>query len=265
MNFIEKEWKENLRGKGLWLAFGIMILVSIVLLFSSSALSVDQGFLVLLLNLFNTLLYIIPILCLLLGSFSVIQEKEQKTLIMLLTRQDSYTSFLLKKSIAVQSVLIIPMLIWFFIYLVPVKFLFQINGKEYLVFLFSFICLMAIFTQIGLFIGSISRSRMQIVGFSIIIWFYLFFLHDLILLSYLPSVSYDNVKLFSLLFFLNPFQAARMYLESNLGIYSFGHMSNLLESFMWTKPGVFLLGNVILTLFVSFTLGVLLHRKEGSE
>ncbi|WP_313803367.1 ABC transporter permease subunit [Cytobacillus sp.] len=265
MYYIWKEWKENIKGKGLWLSFGIIVLVSVSLLFKSSSLSFDQGFYVLLINLFDAFVYFIPLLCLFLGAFSIFQEKEQKTLIMLLTRRDSFLSFLFKKSIAIHSGLLGPLIVWFFIYLVPLKFFFQTDLKSYLAFLLSLICFTIIFTQLGVLIGSISRSRMQIVGFSIVIWFYFFFLHDFILLSFLTDITYENVKWFSAVYFLNPIQAARMYLESSLGVYSFDHMSKLLQSFMWMKPGLFLLANVSFLLVVSFIAGVFFHRKEGSE
>ncbi len=105
MYYIWKEWKENIKGKGLWISFGIIVLVSISLLFKSSALSFEQGFNVLLINLFDAFIYFIPIICLFLGAFALFQEKEQKTLIMLLTGRDSFNSFLFKKSAAVQAVL----------------------------------------------------------------------------------------------------------------------------------------------------------------
>ena len=91
MHYIWKEWKENIRGKGLWLSLSIIVLISMVsILFRSSALSFDKGFYVLLINLFDTIIYFIPILCLFIGAFSIFQEKEQKTLIMLLTKTDNY-------------------------------------------------------------------------------------------------------------------------------------------------------------------------------
>jgi ABC-type transport system involved in multi-copper enzyme maturation permease subunit len=265
MHYIWKEWKENIKGKGLWISFGIIVLISISLLFKSSALSFEQGFSVLLINLFDAFAYFIPIVCLFLGAFALFQEKEQKTLIMLLTGQDNFTSFLMKKSLAVHSVLIGPVILWFFLYLIPVKMFFQIDGVGYISFLLSLICLMFIFTQLGILIGSVSRSKMQIVGFTVAIWFYFFFIHDFILISFLPDVSYENVKLFSAFYFLNPLQAARMFLESSLGVYSFGHMSKLLQTFMWLKPNVFLFVNLILLLLISFVLAAVFHRKEGTE
>lgn len=265
MHYIWKEWKENVRGKGLWLSFGIVILVSAIILYKSTILSFDQGFYILLLTLFDSMIYFIPILCLFLGAFSIFQEKEQKTLVMLLTRKESYSSFLLKKSLAIQAVLVGPIFIWFLIYILPIKFYFQLDGKHYAVFLTSLLTLMLVFTQFGILIGSLSRSRMQIVGYAIVTWFYFFFLHDFLMLALLPYITYENVKLFSMAYFFNPLQASRVFLETGLEVYSFGHMSKLLKSFMWVNPGFFLSGNAVLLLLFSFLLAVIFHRKEGSD
>lgn len=265
MNYIWKEWKESIRSKGLWLSLGIIILVSLLMLSRSSSLSFDQGFYILLINLFEGLIYFIPILCLFLGAFSIFQEKEQKTLVMLLTRQESTLTFLFKKSMAIQAVLLAPVFTWFFIYLIPLKISFVVDLRHYFLFVVALIGFMLVFTQIGVFIGSISRSRMQITGIAVVVWFYFFFLHDFMLLSILPTITHDNVQLFSVAYFLNPIQSVRMFLESGLGLYSFGNMSRLLESFMWLSPPVFFGINLIFWMAVSFTLAVFLHRKEGFE
>lgn len=265
MHYVWKEWKENRKGKGLWLSFAFIVLVSLTLMFRTAGISADQGFYVLLVNLFDMLIYIIPILALFLGAFSIYQEKVQKTLVMILTRKDSFFTFLINKSLAVQSIILIPTIIWFFIYLLPLKFRFIIDWKSYVIFVLVILAITFIFTQIGVLIGCLSQTKMQIVGFAVVIWFYFFFLHDFLLLFFLPNVTYDNVKLFSLVYFLNPLQTGRMYLESALGLYNFDHMSKLLQSFMWLKPYYFLIGNLLLLSLVSFFGALFFHRKEGTE
>lgn len=265
MHYIWKEWKENIRGKGLWLSLSIIGLISVSILFRSTALSFDKGFYILLINLFDAIIYFIPILCLFIGAFSIFQEKEQKTLIMLLTKKDSFASFLLRKSLALYAVVLVPLLVWFFIYLLLLKFQFQLDLKSYVIFLVSIMSMALVFMQMGTAIGSFSRSRMQIIGSAIFVWFYFFFLHDFILLSFLPKVSYESVKLFSICYFLNPLAAVRMFLETGIGVYSFGHMSRLLQAFMWTKPVFFLLGNLAVWLAASIGIAIAFNRKEGVE
>ncbi|MDM5329626.1 ABC transporter permease subunit [Neobacillus sp. CF12] len=265
MHYIWKEWKENIRGKGLWLALSIIVLISVSILFRSTALSFDKGFYVLLINLFDTIIYFIPILCLFIGAFSIFQEKEQKTLIMLLTKKDNYASFLLRKSLGLYTVVLVPVLVWFSIYLLLLKFNFELDIKAYFIFILAIVVMSLLFLQMGAAIGSFSTSRMQIIGYTIFVWFYFFFLHDFILLSFLPAVTHENVKLFSVGYFLNPLQSVRMFLETGMGVYSMGHMSRLLQAFMWTKPAFFLLGNLLFWLITSISAGIVFHRKEGFE
>ncbi|WP_059172525.1 ABC transporter permease [Bacillus sp. FJAT-27445] len=265
MHYIWKEWKETVRGKGLWLSLAVMIAVSAGILFNSSSLSFDQGFYVLLINLFETLMYLIPILCLFIGAFSVYQEKEQKTLVMLLTKTDTFPVFLLKKSLALQAVFLVPLAVWFIIYLVLLKFNFLINFTGYAIFLLSIFTIAIVFMQLGVFVGSISRNRMQIIGFAIFIWFYFFFLHDFLLLAYLPKVTYENVKLFSLAYFLSPLQSVRIFLETAMNVTSYSHMSRLLQSFMWAKPVYFYLGSTVFWIAASFIGAAVFHKKEGIE
>nr|WP_263324090.1 ABC transporter permease [Neobacillus sp. Marseille-Q6967] len=265
MHYIWKEWKENIRGKGIWLALSIIVLISISILFRSIALSFEKGFYVLLINLFDAIIYFIPILCLFIGAFSIFQEKEQKTLIMLLTKKDSYTSFLLRKSLGLYGVVLVPLLVWFFLYPLFLKFQFQLDIGGYFIFIISLVTMSLVFLQIGAAVGSFSRSRMQIIGYTIFVWFYFFFLHDFILLSFLPDITYENVKFFSTMYFLNPLQSVRMFLETGMGVYSFGHMSRLLQAFMWMKPVFFLLGNLLFWLAASIIIAIVFHRKEGYE
>ena len=265
MHYIWKEWKENIRGKGLWLALSIIVLISVSILFRSTALSFDKGFYVLLINLFDTIIYFIPILCLFIGAFSIFQEKEQKTLIMLLTKKDNYTSFLLRKSLGLYTVVLVPILVWFFLYLLLLKFNFQLDIKAYFIFILAIVAMSLVFLQMGAAIGSFSTSRMQIIGYTIFVWFYFFFLHDFLLLSLLPDITYENVKVFSAGYFLNPLQSVRMFLETGMGVYSFGHMSRLLQAFMWTKPVFFLLGNLIFWFITSIAAAIIFHRKEDFE
>src|SRR4051812_16811017 len=164
MHYIWKEWKENIRGKGLWLSLSIIVLLSISILFRTTNLSFDKGFYILLINLFDTLIYFIPILCLFIGAFSIFQEKEQKTLIMLLTKKDNYPSFLLRKSLGLYTVVLGLLVTWFFGYLLLLKFNFQLDIKSYFIFVISVLCMALVFLQMGAAIGSFSRSRMQIIG-----------------------------------------------------------------------------------------------------
>ncbi len=176
LTYIWKEWKELSRGKGLWLALSMAMIISVLILWQSKSLPSDQGFEVFLLSLYEMNVFLIPLLSLFIASFAVIQEKEQKTLMILLTKRESYRSFFVKKSIGVQFITISMFLLWYFALAIPMKFMLVFDVSSFLVFLLSFLTLLFIFNQIGLFLGSICENRMQLVGANIFTWFFFIFL-----------------------------------------------------------------------------------------
>jgi len=263
MMYIWKEWKEQSRGKGIWLSLIMLILISISVLMQATSFPSDQGFEVFLLSLYDVNVYVIPLLTLFLASFSIIQEKEQKTLYFLLTKKESYRSFLWKKSVAVQFVTFSLFMGWYFILAIPMKFFFTFHLGHYLVFFVVLSILIIIFNQIGLFLGSIVSNRMQLIGANIFVWFLFIFLFDLITLYYLPYITVQNMKWFSLVYFMNPLHTLRFYLETSIGMFPLEHMSRLMEKMVWLPPAVFLLVDVVIWVLSTFLLATGLHHKGG--
>ncbi|WP_458412087.1 copper ABC transporter permease [Schinkia sp. CFF1] len=261
MNYIWKEWKEQSRGKGIWLALAMVILLSVFILLEARSLPSEQGFTVFLLSLFEMNVFILPLLSIFIASFSIIQEKELKTLMILTTKRESFQSFLLKKSAAVQAVILGVFIAWYFVFAVIMKFYFYFNVSYFIAFLLSVIFLIIIFNQIGILLGSICHTRMQLIGANIFTWFLFVYLADLLFLYILPTVSYDNVQTFSIFFFLDPIHAIPFYLETSLGVISTDHMSRLMEKMVWASPVLFLVIDVIFWVALSFVLSILLKRK----
>lgn len=261
MNYIWKEWKEQSRGKGIWLALAMVILLSIFILLEARTLPSEHGFTVFLLSLYEMNIFILPLLSIFIASFSIIQEKELKTLMILTTKKESFLSFLAKKSIAVQSVIIGVFIVWYFVFAVVMKFFFYFNVGQFMAFLVSIVFLLIIFNQIGLFLGSICNTRMQLIGANIFTWFLFVYLADLLFLYLLPTVTYDNVQLFSIFFFLDPIHAIPFYLETSLGVFSTDHMSRLMEKMVWASPVIFIVIDVIVWVALSFVFSILLKGK----
>ncbi|MBU8908332.1 ABC transporter permease subunit [Desertibacillus haloalkaliphilus] len=259
--YLIKEWKEQSRGKGLWLGLGIIILVSIFILIEARNYPTEQSFEVFLVSLYEMNVYLLPLLCLFLASFTIMQEKELKTLMILMTKKESYRSFLLKKSVAVHGVMLALFVGWYFLLAIPMKFLLPFETSSFLTFLVSVIIFIVIFNQVGVFLGSICSSRMQVVGACVFVWFLFVFLADLVYLYFLPAVTLDNVLIFSILFFLHPLHAIRIYLENSIGIFSLEYMSRLMEKMIWLSPVMFVMLNIIIWTIVSFELAVRLKRK----
>lgn len=263
MTYIWKEWIELSRGKGLWLALSMAMIISVIILWQSKSLPSDQGFEVFLLSLYEMNVFLIPLLSLFIASFAVIQEKEQKTLMILLTKKESYRSFFVKKSIGVQFITISMFLLWYFALAVPMKFMLTFDVSSFLVFLFSFLTLLFIFNQIGLFLGSICENRMQLVGANIFTWFFFIFLLDLLFLFFLPKITEENITIFSVFYFLDPLHSLHFYLETALGLYPLDHMSRLMEKMVWMQPLYILSMSVLLWTIVTFELSVRLKKGGG--
>lgn len=262
MTYIEKEWKEQSRGKGIWLSLGMVALVSLFILLQSRSLPAEEGFEVFLLSLYEMNVYLLPLLSMFLASFAIMQEREQKTLTILLTKKESYLSFYLKKSVAVQGITLGVFLGWYFIFALPMKLLLSFHAQSFLVFLVAVGSLLVIFNQIGLFLGSICNTRMQLVGANIFVWFFFVFFIDLAFLYFLPSVTNENIFAFSWAYFLHPLHTIHFYLETSLGLFSTEHMSRLMEKLVWMSPAKFLLVDLAVLPTIFVTLGIWLRVRS---
>ncbi len=261
MTYIEKEWKEQTRGKGLWLSLCIVALVCTGVLLQSRSFPAEQGFEVFLLSLYEMNVYLLPLVSLFLASFAILQEREQKTLTILLTKKESYYRFLWKKSVAVHGVLLAVFTGWHFVFALPMKWLLPFHLGSFLAYLITVLALLAMFTQMGLFLGSVCHTRMQLVGANIFVWFFFVFFLDLGFLYVLPAVTTDNVWLFSLLYFLDPLHALHFYLETSLGLFPLEHMSRLMQKFVWWPPAAFVGLDLLVWVAVTFGLAGWLRVK----
>jgi ABC-2 type transport system permease protein len=259
--YVWKEWKEQSRGKGLWGSLIVVVLLSVLLLVESRRLPAEQGFQVFLLSLYELNVYLLPLFGLFSASFAVLQEKEQKTLPILLAKKESYAGFLLRKSIAVQVITLSVCVLWYFIFAVPMLSAFTFNLADLLRFQLAVVCLLAIFNQIGILLGSMGTTKMQLVGMNLLIWFTFIFLLDLAFLYTLPDVSNRNIFIFSLFYFLDPLHTLHFYLENALGFFPLGHLSKLMNQMVWLPPQLFLLADTVLWLTGAYGLAVLFGRK----
>ncbi|MEH6956716.1 ABC transporter permease [Neobacillus drentensis] len=263
MTYIWKEWKELSRGKGLWLALSMAMIISVFILWQSKSLPSDQGLEVYLLSLYEMNVFLIPLLSLFISSFAVIQEKEQKTLMIILTKKESYRSFFLKKTMGVQFITVLVFLCWYFVLAIPMKFLFLFDVSSFGVYLLTFFTLLFIFNQIGLLLGSICENRMQLVGANIFTWFFFIFLLDLLFLYILPLVNEENITTFSVFYFLDPLHTLHFYLETALGLYPLDHLSRLMKKMVWLQPKYLLWITLMVWSVLSFELAVRLRRRGG--
>jgi ABC-type transport system involved in multi-copper enzyme maturation permease subunit len=265
MTYLMKEWKEQSRSAGLWLSFSMVAVISIFILLEARALPSEHGFTMMLLSLNEMNLLLIPLISLFISSFSVIQEKELKTLLILTTKKESYSRFLVKKSGSIQLITNGLWTAWLLIIAILAKPSFNINGLQLFYFLITGMALFIIFNQIGIFLGSICSHRLQLVGAGIFTWFFFVFITDLIFLHLIPSVHLGNVGLFSIFFFLDPLHASQFFLETSLGVFSLDHKSRLMEKLVWVTPALFFIVNMLFWVFLSFGAAVLCKGRVGSK
>ncbi|WP_438316475.1 copper ABC transporter permease [Sporosarcina sp. FA9] len=263
MMYIWKEFLEQTRGKGLWLGLGMLMLTSLFLIAEARAFPADLGFEAMLLSLFDMNMYLLPLFAMFLASFSIFQEKELKTSMILLTKKESTMSFVFKKSVAIQLVLLTAFVSSYFVLALFMKVFLVFHITSFLHFILVIIIFLLIFNQIGVFLGVACNTKMQLVGANILTWFFVVFLFDLMFLYFLPAVTFENLRFFSWTYFLDPIHTLRFYLESSLGLYALSHMSRLMEKFVFMDIRVFLLINAVLWPALFFGLSTL-FRNGGT-
>ncbi|GEM_PF-891157 len=265
MPYIWKEFLEQIRGKGLWLGLAIMVLTSLFLISEARFFPSELSFQALLLSIYDMNIYLIPLFALFLTSLSIYQEKELKTDMILLTKKESYFSFLLNKTVAVQTVIILAFYIACIILAIFMKVFVGFDLRSFLIFLLVLGILLIIFNQIGIFLGSIVRSKMQLVGANILTWFFLVFLLDLIFLYVLPAIDYHNVKLFGWFYFMDPLHTLRFLLETELGLFSLSNLSALMREFVVISPWGLLFINAVGWPVLFFVCAVFARRAGDSH
>lgn len=265
MPYIWKEWLEQVRSKGLWLGLAMLMFTSLFLIAEARSFPEDLGFEALLLSLFDLNIYLIPLFAMFLSSFSIFQEKELKTNMILLTKKESTTSFLFRKSVAIQfSILAAFLGAYFILAFFMIGFL-SFHISSFIHFIIGLIVFLIIFNQVGIFLGSISKTKMQLIGVNIFAWFFVVFLSDLVFLYVLPAITFDNLRIFSWIYFLDPVHTLRFYLEVEFGMFSMAHMSRLMEKFVFMDAWIFMLINVIIWPLFFFGLSVLFKKRGGSH
>lgn len=265
MNYIIKEFLETYRSKGLWLMMFVLFITSVFILSASKSYPSDLGFATFLLNLFDMNMMILPIFAILISALSIFNEKESKSMAMILTKKESNFSFLLKKSISIQTVMNVSYIILGLIIFILAKLIIQVDFKSAFIFLISVLSLLLICNQIGILIGMFSKTKLELVAYAIIIWFLLVFLLDLLYLYVIPFVTYDNAKIFGVFYFLDPMHTIRIFLEHLLGLLSTNNLSALMSDVIKLNPSIYMILSIIFWPLILFGITVLISRRGESN
>lgn len=170
-------------------------------------------------SMLSLILYLLPLMALFLGSFSLTAEKEEGSWQLLSTYPLGTMSFVVGKYAGLSIVLLTIVSFGYGVMgLITVLSgkVFELN--TYLLF-FAFSCgLVLLFLTIALFIGSLSKNRWQALTICVMIWFFLVIGWPALLISILSLLPYLWIKpLLIILTFINPAELVRLFVVVKLG------------------------------------------------
>lgn len=170
-------------------------------------------------SMLSLILYLLPLMTLFLGSFSLTAEKEEGSWQLLSTYPIGTLSFIVGKYVGLSIVLLTIVafgygLMGFLGGFIGTSF----DSKTYFLFLVFSCGLVMLFLTVALFIGSLSTNRWQALTISVSIWFFAIIGWPTILISVLGLLPYLWIKpLLVVLTFINPAELVRLFVVIKLG------------------------------------------------
>ncbi len=263
MEFVLKEWKEMYRSRIIFSSVALIFAISLLIIRQMMGYNSEITFSQMSVPLFQENLYFIPLLSMIIASFSIQHEQLQKTLPILLTRYLSPNLFFIKKSIALHLITSSTLIISYFFVLFFSKFFMHVSIGNFTYFILSMLFISIIYVQIGCFLGSITENRIQLLSYILIIWFFSLFVYDLVLMYYVPTIQSSDVLLFSIFYFLSPINTIRYFLYVKLGIFDLDSFPAFFNEFTFQTPSLILLLNLILFVGAFFGAGLRAIKKGG--
>ncbi|WP_314589101.1 ABC transporter permease [Paenibacillus terrigena] len=181
--------------------------------------SIVQGYSGVTGSMLSLILYLLPLMTLFLGSFSLTAEKEEGSWQLLSTYPIGTLSFIVGKYIGLSIVLLTIVAFGYGLMgvisgLVGMSF----DSTTYVLFI-AFSCgLVLLFLTLALLIGSLSKNRWQALTVSVSIWFFAVIGWQTILISVLNFLPYTWIKpTLVALTFINPAELVRLFVVIKLG------------------------------------------------
>ncbi|MFF2912132.1 ABC transporter permease [Paenibacillus sp. NPDC057934] len=181
--------------------------------------NIVQGYSAITGSMLSLVLYLLPLMTLFLGSFSLTAEKEEGSWQLLSTYPIGTLSFIIGKYTGLAIVLLVIIgfgygLMGLISGLLGTSF----DSSTYFLFLAFSAGLVLLFLTLALFIGSLSRNRWQALTISVSIWFFAVIGWPTLLISILGLVPYLWVKpLLVAATFINPAELVRLFVVVKLG------------------------------------------------
>lgn len=167
----------------------------------------------------NLVLYLLPLMTLMLGSFSVTGEKEDGSWELLATYPLGTFAFITGKFAGLALVMLVILLAGFGVSGVAGA----ISGSGFdagtyaVLFLFA-LSLAIMFLAIAMLIGTIAKNRWQALTIAVAVWFFLIIAWAPVLIAVLGLLPYTWIKpAVSLLTILNPAELSRLFAVISLG------------------------------------------------
>lgn len=210
--FFRQEWKTSLRQKSFYLFAGLFLLIMVFIFLIQLNIDGLSSFTNITATAFNVLLYSLPLIVMLLGAFSITEEREAGRFALLLTYPFKMISYITGKYFG-QFAAHIAVVTFSFGVFSALSFFFKATGSIkgiLLLYLFA-ILVTAAFLAIGILIGVLSSTRWQAMMISIALWFILIMIWPMLLIGILSFLNYATVKPMLLVFtVLNPAELLRI-------------------------------------------------------
>jgi len=170
-------------------------------------------------SMLNLILYLLPLMTLLLGSFAVTAEKEEGGWALLSTYAMSTFSFMLGKFVGLLLVLMVIVIFGYGVAGVLGALLGSGFTLSSLLFFLAFsLLLVFLFLGLAIWIGTLSRNRWQALTIGVGVWFVFIIGWPTLLIAVLGALPYLWIKpALVVLTFLNPAELVRIFMVVRMG------------------------------------------------
>lgn len=175
--------------------------------------------------LMNLSLWVLPIICLILGTNAIVADKEDGRLTLYRTYQMPFFHYLLSKFIALCISMLVALGISYGLFGIVIAFTTEeAQFSFFTTFFLLNIFLIIIFSALSVLVGSISVTRMQGLSYALCVWSFLVFGYEFIIFSIIDWIPYaQKINSMLVLVLSNPIESLRVWSITKLNAdYIFG-------------------------------------------
>lgn len=167
----------------------------------------------------NLAMYLLPLMALMLGSFSLTSEKEEGNWELLSTYPLGTWPFMVGKYVGLAVVLLVIVALGFGLTGVVGWMLGSgFDFSTYMQLLIFSVCLSLFFLCFALLIGTVARNRWQALTIAVGVWFFMIMAWPSLLIAILGMLPYPWIKpAVTVMTFLNPAELTRLFTVIKLG------------------------------------------------